>query len=78
MYTFETLPGLAQLFKHTNYSKATNFFYDIDKNTIKKVIDKGEETSVECLMLFKENIEPKWEDPANSVGGSFVLEIDMN
>jgi len=28
-------------------------------------------------MLFKDGIEPKWEDPANKTGGSFVLEIHM-
>lgn len=28
-------------------------------------------------MLFKDGIEPKWEDPENLKGGSFILEIDM-
>ena len=25
-------------------------------------------------MIFKNGVEPKWEDPANQVGGSFILE----
>lgn len=54
-----------------------NFFFDREQNKIKKVVKGNEESTIECLMLFKENIEPTWEDPANCTGGSFILEIDM-
>lgn len=26
-------------------------------------------------MLFREGVEPKWEDPANESGGSFIVEL---
>lgn len=26
-------------------------------------------------MMFKSGVEPKWEDPANETGGSFILEL---
>jgi hypothetical protein len=38
-------------------------------------MDSGEENIVECLMLFKRGIEPKWEDPANQYGGSLIVEL---
>ena len=41
------------------------------------MVKGNEESTIECLMLFKENIEPTWEDKANCTGGSFILEIDM-
>jgi len=41
------------------------------------IISQQEEAQIECLMLFKDGVEPKWEDPANAIGGSFVLEIDL-
>jgi len=28
-------------------------------------------------MLFKGGIEPKWEDPINKTGGSFIIEIGL-
>ena len=27
-------------------------------------------------MLFKEGVEPKWEDPQNVEGGSLIVELD--
>lgn len=36
------------------------------------MLDKNEKM-LECIMLFKEGIEPKWEDPKNEVGGSLVI-----
>lgn len=29
-------------------------------------------------MIFRDKVEPKWEDPANQTGGSFVLEINLS
>jgi hypothetical protein len=26
-------------------------------------------------MLFRKGVEPKWEDPANESGGSFIVEL---
>lgn len=34
-----------------------------------------EEKVIECLMLFRKGIEPKWEDPSNESGGSFIVEL---
>jgi translation initiation factor 4E len=41
------------------------------------VLDK-QELKVDGLMLFRDGIKPNWEDPVNSQGGSFILEINMS
>jgi len=59
VYKFDTLSGLAQLFKHTHYSNPMNFFFDKTKQIAKKVVDSNnEQSSIDCLMLFKDGIEP--------------------
>ena len=34
-----------------------------------------DEQVIECMMFFRKGVEPKWEDPANESGGSFIVEL---
>ena len=78
IYTFDTLEKFASLWKHTTYSRPSELFFDLDRDSMKKFrIDEqdAEEKVVDGLFLFKENIEPKWEDPVNQKGCSISLDI---
>ena len=66
---------LAQLWNHTSFSKPSQLFYNIQKNRLRKVEVGEDEQVIECLMFFRKGVEPKWEDPANESGGSFIVEL---
>lgn len=76
VYEFSTLQEFAGLWKNTDYSNPSKFFFSFEKNKIRKVVVDREEKVLECIMLFKKGIEPKWEDPKNAFGGSLILIID--
>jgi hypothetical protein len=76
IYEFSNLSQFASFWKNTNYNKCSSVFYNKEEGKIRKILmDSGEENIVECLMLFKRGIEPKWEDPANQYGGSLIVEL---
>lgn len=79
IYTFETLDKFAILWKYTTYSHPSDLFFDIETNATKKfrVSDEDpEEKIVDGLLLFRDGILPKWEDPANHKGCS--ISCDLN
>ena len=39
----------------------------------KKIVINETEKSIDCIMLFKKNIIPEWEDPSNAEGGSLIV-----
>ena len=76
IYNFANLLEFCEIWENTNYKECSSVFFDNEaKNTRKLVFPNGEEKVVECLMLFKKGIEPKWEDPKNHFGGSLIIEL---
>jgi len=78
IYTFNSLEDFALLWKHTTYSTPSKLFYDLTYETTKKLINTDgdtEEKIVDGLFIFKQGIEPKWEDPANQRGCTIWLEL---
>ena len=78
IYTFHTLPQFAHLWKNTTYSTPSHLLYDIEREKIKSFYSRGsgnEEKSCDGFFLFKENVQPKWEDPKNSQGCSLHVEL---
>lgn len=41
VYPIETVEDLAHLFKNTSYAKPSNFFYDLDNQTVKRYEPSG-------------------------------------
>jgi hypothetical protein len=41
VYPIESVQDLANLFKNTSYAKPSNFFYNINDNTVKKYLPEG-------------------------------------
>ena len=77
IYRFNTLNGLAALWKHTPYGKPSKLLYDKPNTLSKKFIAEKdeEELIIEFLVLFKEGVKPEWEDPQNKNGCSLHVEI---
>lgn len=76
IYNFSSLGEFGMFWKNTNYNECTSVFFDAEtKKTRKLKLENGEEKVVECMMLFKKGIEPKWEDPKNKLGGSLIVEL---
>ena len=78
IYTFETLDKFALLWKYTTYSQPSDLLFDIETNATKKFRiseEDSEEKIVDGLLLFKEGVLPKWEDPANHKGCSISCEL---
>ena len=74
IFEISTIEKFALLWKHTDYSKPSNLFYDSQNHNIRKFkineSDK-EEKVLEGLLLFRKGVNPEWEDPANKTGCSF-------
>jgi len=79
IYTFDSLEKFALLWKHTTYSNPSRLFYDLQNDTTKKVVvlegKEEEEKIVDGLFMFKQGVEPKWEDPANQKGSDIWCEL---
>lgn len=76
IYNFCTIEQFASLWNNSTYDCCSKLFFDSKQNKIKKIqFSNGEEKVVECLMMFKKGIEPKWEDPENHFGGSLIVEL---
>jgi hypothetical protein len=78
IFTFSTLERFAMLWKYTTYKNPSELFYDLQYQISKKFkIDETEieDKTVDGLLLFKKNIEPKWEDPANQMGCSIYCDL---
>ena len=78
VFSFSTLDEFAQLWKHTSYAQPSSLFFDFHKKRIRKVEinESGETKTVDALYLFKNGIQPKWEDPANAEGSSLIVELN--
>lgn len=79
IYTFDTMDKFAMLWKYTTYNHPSELFFDIETNATKKfrISDEDpEEKIVDGLLLFREGVLPKWEDPANHKGCS--ISCDLN
>lgn len=76
VYEFDTLEQFAALWNNTLYSSPSKFFFSPQSNKMRRILVDKEEKVLECIMLFKKGIEPKWEDPKNEDGGSLILLID--
>lgn len=37
-----------------------------------------EQSKVDCLMVFRDGVQPEWEDPQNTNGGHFLLSLKSN
>ena len=73
---FSTLAAFAALWKHTTYSNPSELFFDLQRNRIRKITcENGDQKTVDGLYLFKNGIQPKWEDPANEEGSSLIVEF---
>ena len=77
VYSFSSLNEFAQLWKHTSYANPSSLFFDLHRRRIRKIEfnNEGELKTVDALYLFKNDIQPKWEDPANSEGSSLIVEL---
>ena len=51
-------------------------FFSIQSQMTRKVIFDDQEKIIDCIMLFKKDIIPEWEDPKNAQGGSLILQLD--
>ncbi|KAI4838940.1 eukaryotic translation initiation factor 4E [Plasmodium brasilianum] len=47
----------------------------LTQRCMKRLSDDGELRIVDALMIFRDNIQPMWEDPANCGGGHFEYKI---
>lgn len=78
IFSFNNLPAFCQLWKHTSYSKPSSLFFDHDNQKIRKVVLSEEEglvKTVDGLLLFRDGILAKWEDPENAEGCSLIAEF---
>jgi hypothetical protein len=75
VYVVSSLADLAMLWKNTSYSQPSSLFFDFQNQKIRSIELEGENKMVDGLLLFKDDIKPKWEDPANAAGSSFVIEF---
>ena len=78
IYEFGSLETFALLWKYTTYSTPSKLLYDASKEATKKFKlfeDDPEDKIVESLFVFKRDIKPKWEDPANQYGCSIFCDL---
>lgn len=78
IYRFDTLEKFALLWKYTTYHQPSELFFDIESSATKKFRtdeQNAEEKIVDGLLLFKEGVIPKWEDPANHRGCSITCDL---
>ena len=71
---FSNLVDFMYFWQNTQYSKLTPIFTDPFSNTIKKL--KNAELKIGSIALFKDDIEPKWEDPSNQHGGEYSIKFN--
>ena len=62
-------PSTLCLFPHNHIQNFWRYFNNVDSTLNRICGDRGRFT----LRLFKSSISPVWEDPANKVGGKWVL-----
>ena len=66
------------LWKYTTYGRPSQLFFDLAKDATKrfKIEEEGaEEKTVDGLFVFKQDVEPKCEDPANQKGCSVSCDL---
>jgi len=73
IFKFDSLDDFARLWNNLPHSKPAQFFYQKDKQTIKKVKHNNELRALESVSFFRKDIEPIWEDPDNKKGGEFNI-----
>ena len=75
VYIISSLADLAMLWKNTSYSHPSSLLFDFQNQKIRSIDVNGEKKMVDGILFFKDDIKPKWEDPANAAGSSFVIEF---
>lgn len=74
IFEISSVEKLALLWKHTDYARPSNLFYDNINHNIRKFrVSEAdeEEKALEGMLLFRKGVKPEWEDPANKNGCSF-------
>ena len=78
IFTFNTLGQFSLLWKNTSYATPSSIFFDFQNQRIRKVVLSEEEElqkTVDGLLLFRDGILAKWEDPENAEGCSLIAEF---
>lgn len=76
VFTFDDLNKFAQIYNGSPLGKVSNFMSQDKMVNRSKNADSDDSylSSIDCLMLFRENCKPEWEDPKNARGGHFMIE----
>lgn len=79
VFDFEDLNTFSKIYNGSVQGKVSNFMPS-DKGTINRNKNISSENEfqnlpIDCLMLFRKNIKPEWEDPKNAKGGHFMIEL---
>lgn len=75
---FATLERFAQLWKYTPYCSPASLFYDTTSGCVRRFYSNdndADDKTIESLLLFREGVDPKWEDPANLRGCSINCDL---
>ena len=79
VFKFQDLNIFTQIYNGSVLGKLSNFLKN-DKQVLRGATETEKEPQfenlpVDCLMLYRKNIKPEWEDPKNAEGGHFTIEI---
>lgn len=68
--TFNSVQGFWQL-----WNKLPQPSDLLGQKSMSRIAEDGMSRTVDALMIFRENVKPMWEDPANHKGGHFEIKI---
>ena len=74
LFTFSNLTDFLWFWNHTDYNQITTIFSNPFNYTFKIV--KGTDYKFGSLALFKNNIQPLWEDTSNKNGGEYSIKFN--